>query len=174
MTQLNQKIKMPVTLTDIQDALQALYVAHPGVTLDLDGVTSAVDEAAAVAQAALFVAQISNLDEALKHIPLMWSVAGEGLFSGDRDGSLGCRSQLRDARRFSVAGVSSIGNGTYILAMLLAGFSVRTFPGSPHCVFNSVRTAEFRLYVDHQFSSQESGIARLVRLGFAAYIHSAG
>lgn len=151
---------MTVTLPDIQDALQALHVAA-GVGLDADGVITAV------AQASVFSPQIANLEEALKHIPLMWSVAGEGVFSGDRDGSLGCRSQLRDVRRFSVA-------GTFILAMLLAGFSVRTFTDSPHVVFNSVRTPEFRLYVDHQFNPQESGIARLVRLGFAAHVHAAG
>ncbi len=81
---------------------------------------------------------------------------------------------MRDARRFSVAGVVPIGNGEFILAMLLAGFSVRTFTGSPHVVFNSLRSPEFRLYADHQFNPQESGIARLVRLGFAAYIHAAG
>ncbi len=141
---------------------------------DVNGITAAADEAAAIAQASVFTGQEANIDEALKLIPLMWTVAGVGIFSGDRDGSLGCRSHLRDVRRFSVAGVVPIGNGEFILAMLLAGFSARTFTGSPHVVFNSLRSPEFRLYVDHQFNPQESGIARLVRLGFAAYIHAAG
>ncbi len=71
------------TLTDIQDALQALYVAA-GVTLDVNGITAAADEAAAIAQASVFTGQEANIDEALKLIPLMWTVAGVGIFSGAR------------------------------------------------------------------------------------------